>query len=56
MLSELEKVIQQRSNNWSVEHSSGLAKAQEQILEFRRLGLAQIADEIFRSISREFSR
>ena len=51
MLLELEKVIQQRSSNWSVEHSSGLANAQERILEFRRLGLAQIAHDIFRSIS-----
>lgn len=54
MLSELEKVIQQRSNKWSVEHSIGLANAQEQILEFRRLGLAQIAHDISRSISGNF--
>jgi 3-hydroxymyristoyl/3-hydroxydecanoyl-(acyl carrier protein) dehydratase len=48
-------VIQQRSRKWSVEHSTGLVNAQQQILEFRRLGLAQIAHDIFRSISENFS-
>jgi len=54
MASELEKVIRQRSSNWSVEHSSGLAKAQEQILKLRQLGLAHISNEILRSISENF--
>jgi len=51
MLSELEKIIQQRSNNWPIDHSNGLDNIHEQILELRRLGLAHISNEILRSIT-----
>lgn len=50
MPSYLEKEIQQRFNNWTLSHSSSLSKTQKQILEFRRLGLAQIANEISQSM------
>lgn len=51
MPSYLEKEIQQRFNHWAQTHSSSLSNTQKQILEFRRLGLLQIANEISHSIT-----
>ena len=51
MHSNLEKEIQQRFNTWALTHSSSLSNTQKQILEFRRLGLLQIANEISPSIA-----
>jgi 3-hydroxymyristoyl/3-hydroxydecanoyl-(acyl carrier protein) dehydratase len=51
MLSDLEKEIRQRFSNWTLTHSSSLSNTQMQIMEFRRLGLVQIANEISQSIA-----
>jgi len=51
MHSDLKKEIQQRFDNWTLTHSSSLSNTQEQILDFRRSGLLQIANEISHSIA-----
>jgi 3-hydroxymyristoyl/3-hydroxydecanoyl-(acyl carrier protein) dehydratase len=51
MQTDLLKEIQQRYRTWTLDHSSNLTSAHHQMMEFRRLGLDQLANGISHSMN-----